>query len=269
MNNLITLSHTLNQSPRMPVLFVGHGNPMNAILDNEISRTWKQIGHTLPPAQAFVIISAHWYTKGTHITDAPKQAVIYDMYGFPDELYKVSYEAQGSPDVAEQLRRAFVNYEAKLDSSWGLDHGTWSVLTHMAPDPKIPVLQISMDVDQSLTSLMDMFRLLRPLREKGVIFIGSGNLVHNLSRLNFHDSTVFDWAAEFDQKAANAISSHNLQLLSNPAKISKAAELAVEFDDHYRPMLAAMSLLHPSEQITYFNSTIDMGSISMRSFITH
>lgn len=252
----------------MPVLFVGHGNPMNAILDNDISRTWSLIGKNLPAAQAFVVMSAHWYTKGVHITDAPKQPIIYDMYGFPDELYKVTYDATGSPEIAGQLQKAFRRYEALLDSTWGLDHGTWSVLRHMAPKPKVPILQISFDAGQSLNSLVEMFRQLRPLREQGVIFIGSGNLVHNLNRLNFRGDTVYAWAAEFDEKAAQAMSAHNIELLTQPLKLSHAAELAVEFDDHYRPMLAAMALLHPEEQIDYFNNTIDMGSISMRSFIS-
>ena len=175
MDKLNTLSHTLKSSPKMPVLFVGHGNPMNAILDNSITQNWKIVGQNLPEPQAFVVISAHWMTNGTHITDAPTQPLIYDMYGFPDELYQVKYPAQGDPDIAETLRQAFLKYEAKLDSTWGLDHGTWSVLKHLAPEVKVPVLQISLDANQTLPQLVEMFKLLKPLRQKGVIFIGSGN----------------------------------------------------------------------------------------------
>ena len=267
MNRLQQLHDTLKPSPKMPVLFVGHGNPMNAILDNDITRNWARIGANLPDPQAFVIISAHWLTQGTRVTDAPKQPIIYDMYGFPDELYQVSYEADGSPTVAETLRKAFLQYEAQLDGTWGLDHGTWSVLKHMAPSPTVPVLQISLDVRQSLEELTEMFRLLKPLREKGVIFIGSGNLVHNLGMLNFTDDQVFDWAEEFDAKASEQMSSHNLKVLTTPHKMTSAAFYAVQFDDHYRPMLAAMALLDGKEELTYFNEVIELGSIGMRSFI--
>ena len=251
----------------MPVLFVGHGNPMNAILDNSITQNWKIVGQNLPEPQAFVVISAHWMTNGTHITDAPTQPLIYDMYGFPDELYQVKYPAQGDPDIAETLRQAFLKYEAKLDSTWGLDHGTWSVLKHLAPEVKVPVLQISLDTNQSLPQLVEMFQLLKPLRQKGVIFIGSGNLVHNLGILNFRDDKVFDWALEFDHHATIAMDNHQIDLLTHPGKMTSAASYAVQMDDHYRPMLAAMSLLDSKEQLSYFNDVIEMGSISMRSFI--
>ena len=251
----------------MPVLFVGHGNPLNAILDNDITRTWSTLGKNLPQAQAIVVISAHWLTSGTRITDAPKQPVIYDMYGFPEELYRTTYTANGDPAIAETLRKAFLSYEARLDSSWGLDHGTWSVLKHLAPEPKVPVLQISLDVNQSLEKLTEMFRLLRPLREKGVIFIGSGNIVHNLGILNFVDNSAYDWAQEFDYEVSAAMNNHQLKLLANPHKLSKTAALAVPTDDHYRPMLAAMALLDPKEELRYFNDVFELGSVGMRSFI--
>lgn len=253
----------------MPVLFIGHGNPMHAILDNDITRTWTKVGANLPEPQAFVVISAHWQTRGTKITDAPTQPIIYDMYGFPDELYKVQYPAKGSPAIAQELHDAFLQYESQLDSTWGLDHGTWSVLKYLAPQVRVPVLQISLDMTQTLPQLTRMFRLLKPLRKKGVIFIGSGNLVHNLGRLNFHDDTVFDWAIEFDAKASEQMSLHNLELLTNPLKLTSAARIAVQFDDHYRPMLAAMSLLDSNETLSYFNDTIELGSIGMRSFISN
>jgi 4,5-DOPA dioxygenase extradiol len=252
----------------MPVLFVGHGNPMNAITDNDITRMWAQVGDNLPDAQAIVVISAHWLTRGTHVTDAPKQKIIHDFYGFPAELYAVDYPANGSPKIAEMLRKSLLQYEAKLDSTWGLDHGTWSVLKHLAPEPNIPVLQISLDVNQSLQELTEMFANLKPLRQKGVIFIGSGNIVHNLRAVNFTDDRIFDWALEFDTLSAVAISNHDMKLLAQPGKISSAASFAVPTDDHYRPMLATMALLDPKERISYFNDVIELGSISMRSFVS-
>jgi 4,5-DOPA dioxygenase extradiol len=267
MDTLQHLQNTLKPSPKMPVLFVGHGNPMNAITDNAITQNWTKIGKNLPEPQAFVVISAHWLTGGTRVTSAPTQPIIYDMYGFPDELYQVQYPAKGDPAVAKSLRDAFLHYEAQLDSTWGLDHGTWSVLKFLAPEVKVPVLQISLDYTQSLPELTEMFALLKPLREKGVIFIGSGNLVHNLGMLNFQDDKIFDWAQEFDAEASKQMSIHNLKALANPHTISRAATYAVQFDDHYRPMLAAMALLDTKEELSYFNDVIEMGSIGMRSFI--
>lgn len=268
MDKLNRIATRLKPSPRMPVLFVGHGNPMNAIYDNQITRTWSQVGTNLPPAQAIVVLSAHWFTKGTHITDAPKQRIIYDFYGFPDELYHAEYKASGDPAIAKLLRDALLAYEAKLDNTWGLDHGTWSVLRHLAPEPEVPVLQISFDMTQSLDQLVRMFRELKPLREKGVIFIGSGNLVHNLGAINWSDDKAFDWALEFDSLATTAMDNQDIDLLIRPDKITKAAGLAVPTDDHYRPMLAAMALLDHDEHPSYFNDVIEMGSISMRSFIS-
>lgn len=268
MDSLHALATRLKPSPRMPVLFVGHGNPMNAISDNDITRMWEHVGTNLPKAQAIVVISAHWLTDGTHVTDAPKQKIIHDFYGFPDELYAATYDANGDLAVAEILRQALLQYEAKLDSTWGLDHGTWSVLKHLAPEPKVPVLQISLDVNQSLEQLTEMFANLKPLREKGVIFIGSGNIVHNLRAVNFADDRVFDWAIEFDALSADAMTKHDIKLLTKPGKLSSAASFAVPTDDHYRPMLAAMALLDGKEQLNYFNDVIELGSIGMRSFIS-
>ena len=267
MNKLLDLQNELKPSQKMPVLFVGHGNPMNAILDNPISKEWNRVGQNLPDAQAIVVISAHWYTKGTHITDAPKQPIIYDFYGFPDELYRVKYEANGDPKIARILKNSFLKYEAQLDSKWGLDHGTWSVMKHMVPNPKIPILQISLDLTQSREQVVQTFQDLRYLRTQGVIFIGSGNIVHNLRLLSW-SGEVFDWAEEFDEKIADHILKHDIKGLVNPQKITRSAYHAIEMDDHYRPMLAIMSLLDQNEELTYFNEMIDLGSVGMRSFIT-
>ncbi len=269
MQSIAQLEQQLVPSPKMPVLFVGHGNPMNALGHNEISEGWSRIGKDLPTPQAFVVISAHWQTRGTLVTDAPKQPIIYDMYGFPDELYKVTYDAKGDPEIAKQLIAAMNQYEAKLDSTWGLDHGTWSVMKFIAPDPHdIPVLQISIDMTKDLPSLAEMFRALKPLREKGVIFIGSGNLVHNLAILNQFGPQQFDWATEFDSVASKAIMTHDLTALARPKDMTHAAMYAVQYDDHYRPMLAVMSLLDNTEQVRFFNDVFELGSISMRSFIS-
>ncbi|MFO0882060.1 MAG: class III extradiol ring-cleavage dioxygenase [Candidatus Saccharimonadales bacterium] len=268
MTDIKKLSELLLPSEQMPVLFVGHGNPMNAILDNPITQKWADVGNTMPAYQAIVVISAHWLTSGTHITDAPKQPIIYDMYGFPPELYETKYDANGDPTLAELLRQQLLKYEAALDSSWGLDHGTWSVLKHLAPHPSVPVLQISLDYSQSLEQVVELFKELKALRKKGVLFIGSGNIVHNLRAVNFQTNKAYDWAIEFDELSAKAIEDKNIKLLTKPGKISSAASFAVPTDDHYRPMLAIMSLLEDNEQLDFFNTDIDLGSVSMRSFVT-
>lgn len=270
MDKLQQLETHLRPSPKMPVLFVGHGSPMNAITDNDISREWARVGKNLPKPQAFVVISAHWLTHGvTKVTDAPKQPIIYDMYGFPDKLYKVKYNANGDPKLAVTLVEHMNSYEAKLDTSWGLDHGTWSVMKYLMPNPgKVPVLQISLDDTMDLPQIIKLFSVLKPLRKKGVLFIGSGNLVHNLAMLNRYGPREFDWAFEFDAKAADAMQNHDIAALTHPSKMTSAAQYAVQYDDHYRPMLAAMSLLDPTEQLSYFNDVFELGSLSMRSFIS-
>lgn len=267
MQRLHRLQETLQPSPRMPVLFVGHGNPMNALYDNEFTKTWAKVGGTLPTPQAIVVISAHWLTKGTHITDAPTQPLIYDVFNFPPELYEVTYPAKGSHELAQLLQEQLIAYEAKLDSTWGLDHGTWSVLTHLAPEPKVPVLQISLDYTTSLAESIELFSHLKELRKRGVLFIGSGNIVHNLRAVNWHSNKAYDWALEFDTLSAEAMSRHDIEKLVKPQKISSTASFAIPTDDHYRPMLAAMALLDTDEELHYFNDAIDMGSIGMRSFI--
>ncbi len=269
MQALKQLEKHLKPSPKMPVLFVGHGSPMNALSDNDITKGWTRVGKQLPTPQAFVVVSAHWQTRGTHVTDAPTQPIIYDMYGFPDALYRVKYDAKGDPELARLLVEAMSRYEAQLDSTWGLDHGTWSVMKFLAPDPKgIPVLQISIDMTTDLPSLLEIFRELRPLREKGVIFIGSGNLVHNLAILQRFGPSRFDWADEFDAVASRAIVTRDLEALAHPKRMTSSATYAVQYDDHYRPMLAMMSLLDQNETVSFFNDVFELGNISMRSFIS-
>lgn len=269
MDKLNRLTEHLKPSKKMPVLFVGHGSPMHAIQTDPVTDNWEIVGQQLPKPQAVVVISAHWLTRGTHITDAPKQPIIYDFYGFPDELYKATYNAKGDPELAKLLRQELVKYEAALDSSWGLDHGTWSVLKHLLPEPDVPVLQISLDMTKSLKELLDVFKQLKPLRQKGVLFIGSGNIVHNLRAMRFDDG-IFDWALEFDDHTKQAIDNYRLDSLTNPHKAGHAGLLAVPTDDHYRPMLAVMALLDNDEGVDYFNDKFyDYGSAGMRSFISH
>ncbi|HSN58557.1 MAG TPA: 4,5-DOPA dioxygenase extradiol, partial [Clostridiaceae bacterium] len=182
---------------KMPALFVGHGSPMNAIEDNEYSRGWKEIAKKIPKPEAILSVSAHWYTDGTKVSDAANPKTIYDMYGFPDELYNVAYNAPGAPELAHAAKELISNH-VQIDNSWGLDHGTWSVLHRMYPDSDIPVFQLSID---SRTSFGDHFRIGREiaaLREKGVLILGSGNIVHNLALVKWGMAGGFPWAVEFD-----------------------------------------------------------------------
>ncbi|WP_162246486.1 dioxygenase family protein [Aeromicrobium sp. Root495] len=268
--SLSALEDRLVPSERMPVLFVGHGNPMHAISDNHYTRTWLAEGERLPEAQAIVVISAHWLTPGqTHITDAPRNPVIYDFGGFPDELFQVQYPTEGDPAVARLLARQLVEYEAQLDAQWGLDHGTWSILKFLEPEPHVPVLQISLDYSMPLPRLYELFSRLRSLRRRGVLFIGSGNIVHALGRARWEPrAEPWDWATQFDADTASALQERRLEALLDPYRTWSEARIAVPTDDHYRPMVASLSLLEDAEEIRFFNESIDMGSIGMRSFVT-
>jgi len=266
---LNTLRASLVASQRLPVLFIGHGNPMNVLLDNSYTQQWAKVGAALPAAQAIVVISAHWLTQsGTAVTSAKQPELIYDFYGFPPELYQVPYPAPGDPAYAQRIKLALAQYEAQLDATRGLDHGTWTILKHLAPTATTPVLQISLDLSQSFEELVAMFTNLRVLRDEGVLFIGSGNIVHNLFMFDPTATKPFDWALEFDAKITPAINDHNITLLTHPNKFGSSAELAIPTDDHYRPMLAAMALMYPNEQLQHFNTGFDFASIGMRSFIT-
>ena len=263
------LDNRLTPSPLMPVLFVGHGNPMHAIADNAYTQKWAEVGQGLPEAQAIVVISAHWLTPGrTHITDAPKNPIIYDFGGFPDELFRVKYDSVGDTDVARLLAKQLVDYEAELDKQCGLDHGTWSVLKHLAPEPEVPVLQISIDYSMPLPEPYQLYGRLRAMRRRGVVFIGSGNIVHALGRAKWDGGGAWDWATQFDADTAVALQNREIDKLVNPYATWSEARIAVPTDDHYRPMVASLSLLENGEDIDFFNDSIDMGSIGMRSFIT-
>lgn len=264
------LESRLRPSERMPVLFVGHGNPMHAIRESDYTRTWEHEGRQLPQAQAIVVVSAHWLTPGrTHITDAPRNRVIYDFGGFPEELSRVRYDSVGDHAVAQVLAQQLVEYEAALDSQWGLDHGTWSILKYLAPEPQVPVLQVSIDDTLPLPRLYDLYARLRRLRHQGVLFIGSGNIVHALGRARWEpEAAAWDWAEQFDADTAAALSERRVDALLDPYGTWREARLAVPTDDHYRPMVASLSLLEDDEEIRFFNTTVDMGSIGMRSFVT-
>jgi 4,5-DOPA dioxygenase extradiol len=252
---------------KMPVLFVGHGSPMNAIEDNEFVEGWKAIGKGLPPPNAILCISAHWETKGTFVTAMEKPRTIHDFGGFPSELYEVQYPAPGNPALAGQTKEVIKKAAVELDTNWGLDHGCWSVVRRMYPDADVPVLQLSMDRDRSPQWHYDLAKDLVALRKKGVLIIGSGNMVHNLRRMNWeHPTAAYDWAEEMNVKFKNYILGGEYKHLIDYPSLGTAAMLSVPTPEHFLPMLYVLGLKEEKEQVTFFNDKTVMGSISMTSF---
>ena len=266
---LSSLGNSLPSTPRMPVLFVGHGNPMNAIEDNIYSQTWHKMGKELPRPKAILSISAHWLTSSTMVTAMPKPKTIHDFGGFPKKLFDAQYPAPGSPEFAALTKEMVTYSHIQSDENWGLDHGTWSVLLPMYPAADIPVYQLSIVYDQSLQYHYEIGKQLSQLREKGVLIIGSGNLVHNLGRVDWGGSNkVYDWAQEFDAQFTTWMDAGDHASILNYKKILGAtAEIAHPTNDHLLPLFYILGLQQKNEKITYFNDKFDMGSISMRSMV--
>lgn len=249
---------------KMPVLFVGHGSPMNAIEDNEFARAWTEAGKALPKPRAILCVSAHWVTRGTLVTAMDQPRMIYDMYGFPKELYEVQYPAPGSAGLAEQVRRIIKRTDVQMDQEWGLDHGTWSVLRRMFPEAAIPVIQMSLNANLPIEGHYEVAAQLAELRNEGVLIISSGNIVHNLSLVEFRDF-AYDWAAEFDAQVKNWILTDDHEPLINFNRQGQSAQLAINSGEHYVPLLYALALKERDEQVSFFAEKIWGGSVSMRS----
>jgi 4,5-DOPA dioxygenase extradiol len=249
---------------RMPVLFVGHGSPMNAIEDNEFSHSWTAMGKTLPPPKAILCISAHWESRGTQITSMETPRTIYDFYGFPPELYEKTYAAPGSPELAGRVLEMVGKDEITPDLTWGLDHGTWSVLTRMFPDAEIPVVQLSLDVAKNAQSHYDLGRQLKPLRDEGILILGSGNIVHNLRMVVFED-IAFDWALAFDGKVKQWILDENHESIIQYHNQGREAALSINSAEHYKPLLYVLGAQDQGEPVSFFAEKVWGGSVSMRS----
>jgi 4,5-DOPA dioxygenase extradiol len=248
----------------MPVLFVGHGSPMNAIEDNEFSRAWAIVGKTLPKPRAVLCISAHWETTGTRVTAMPQPATLYDFQGFPSQLYEIRYPAPGAPELARSIKKSIADTVIHLDFSWGFDHGAWTVLRRMFPDADIPVLQISLDFDQPPAFHYDLGRKLKYLRTQGVLIIGSGNMVHNLRAMVWEDS-AFDWALDFDAKLAELILAGDHQALISYETLGEHAQLAIPTNEHFLPLLYVLAVRESSDAHDFFCDKVTFGSVSMRS----
>lgn len=252
---------------KMPLLFVGHGNPMNAVLDNSFSKTWKEIGQKIGTPKAILSISAHWLTRGkTMVTAMEQPRTIHDFGGFPDVLFEQQYNAPGSPDMAKATIEMVRKTHIEADENWGLDHGTWSVLLPMFPEANIPVFQISIDYNRPPQYHFELAAELNKLRKKGVLIMGSGNLVHNLQRMRMNGQT-YDWAIEFDTKMKDFIDDRNFQAVVDFQQLGTLANLAHPTYDHFLPLIYSLGLIDNDDEIHYFNDSFDLGSVSMRSLL--
>lgn len=253
----------------MPVLFIGHGSPMNAIEENEFSISWRNMANSIPRPKALLCISAHWETKGTYVTAMQSPKTIHDFGGFPQELYDVQYPAPGDPILAAGIRDSASFTEVGLDDNWGLDHGAWSVIKHMYPVADIPVLEISLDYYKAPQYHYDLARQLLDLRKKGILIIGSGNIVHNLGLIAWDHASEqeygFDWAIQANETFKKLILSDNHKDLINYKNLGREVQLAVPTPDHYLPLLYALALKDENEPIVVFNDKALMGSLTMTS----
>jgi 4,5-DOPA dioxygenase extradiol len=248
----------------MPVLFIGHGSPMNAIEDNEYNRTWRKIGQTIPRPKAILCISAHWETRGSLVTAMPKPKTIHDFYGFPRELNEMQYPATGSDWLVDQAIQAIKITDVQKDLNWGLDHGTWSVLAAMYPQADIPVVQLSLDRSHDADWQYKLGQGIQALRYEEVLILGSGNIVHNLRMAIFDDSIAYDWAVEYDGQVRDWILASDHESIIHYEKHGKLAALSVNSAEHYLPLLYVLGASKPGEPITFYNDKVMLGSMSMR-----
>lgn len=265
-------SNIIDKNPvKMPALFVGHGSPMNAIEENDFTSGFRKIAGKIPNPAAILCISAHWFINGTKLTAMDYPETIHDFYGFPPELYEVKYPAKGNPALADEVRQLLPAGIAALDQTWGLDHGTWSVLKHMYPDADIPVVQLSIDKSKPADYHYELASNLSKLREKGILILGSGNIIHNLGLVDFRnidkDNYGFDWAVEAREKLNLFILNGNHKSLVEFEKQGSSVKLAVPTPDHYLPLIYILGLQSKNESVELFNDKLAGGSLSMTSLI--
>jgi 4,5-DOPA dioxygenase extradiol len=252
---------------RMPAIFFGHGNPMNALATNDWTRAWSALGAAMPRPRAILAISAHWYLPGTHVTAMAKPPTIHDFGGFPHELYDVRYPAPGDPALAARVQDLLAPVVVERDERWGLDHGTWSVLVHAYPDADIPVVQLAIDETQPPQFHYALAKRLAPLRDEGVLILGSGNVVHNLHAYAWgrHAAHQFDWAVRFETQARGLLQAREHEPLVDYESLGDDAVLSVPTPEHYLPLLYVIATQHDDEPVTFPVEGGDGGSISMLS----
>jgi 4,5-DOPA dioxygenase extradiol len=250
----------------MPVLFMGHGSPMNAIEDNRFSLTWGEMSKLIPKPKVILSVSAHWYTDGTRIQNVMNPKMIYDMYGFPAELYEVVYPAKGSPDTADKTR-GLIGRDVIIDNSWGLDHGTWSVLRRMYPEADIPVFQLSIDKNLSAAEHYKIGSEIKELRKEGVLIFGSGNVVHNLALIGWNMNGGYAWAEEFDIYIKENISKKDFDAVINYKKAGESSRNAFFTPEHFDPLLYVLGAANEDDVVAVYNDSCTMGSLSMTSYL--
>ncbi len=262
------LRDSLPATEKMPVLFIGHGNPMNAILDNRYHNRWMELGQTLPRPKAILSISAHWITPGkTYVNILKNPRTIHDFGGFPGELYQQQYPAPGAPEFAEVAIEVTRKVHLERDEKWGLDHGTWSVLLPMFPEADIPVFQLSIDYGQPASFHFELAKELKSLREKGVMIMGSGNVVHNL-RMMRPGHEPYDWALEFDSFIREKTADRNFEAIVGYETLGELAGKAHPTVDHLLPLMYSIGMVDDRDRMLTFNEDFDLGSVSMWSFYT-
>ena len=264
---------TSQNNEKMPVLFIGHGSPMNIIQENRFTESLRRLGQSLPKPKAIMVISAHWLTEETCVTCTKKPRTIYDFYGFPDGLYKLTYPSAGAPSYAKSVTKLVKTTKVKCDTDWGLDHASWAILRHIYPQANVPVFEMSLDYSfnewhpKPLQYHYDLASQLAELRMRGILIIGSGNIVHNLRLLNFDevDAEPYDWAVEFDETIKQLILSGDHDSIIHYQNLGKAARLAVPTNEHYLPLLYVLAVQDEQEPIRFFTVRMTLGAISMRS----
>lgn len=263
------MTFTFNSTERMPVLFIGHGSPMNAIEENEFAIGWRNMGKTLPKPNAVLCVSAHWETRGTLVTAMKNPLTIHDFGGFPKALFEVEYPAPGSPELAEGTKELIKKTDIRLDDKWGLDHGAWSIMRRLFPEADVPIIEMSLDYYQSPAYHFELARELSTLRKKGVLIIGSGNMVHNLGMVawdKLNDTEYgYDWALEAREKMKGFILNDDYKSLVNYESQGKEFHLAIPTPEHFLPLLYALALKEEDENITLFNDKAIAGSLAMTS----
>ncbi|MEP4534956.1 MAG: 4,5-DOPA dioxygenase extradiol [Cyclobacteriaceae bacterium] len=269
LSDLSKAASSFSNSEKMPVLFLGHGNPMNAIEENEFVKGFRNVASTLPRPNAILCISAHWYTRGTKVTAMQMPPTIHDFGGFPQELFQVQYPAPGHPALAAETKKLLDPVMVELDEKWGLDHGAWSVIKHLYPDADVPVIQLSIDFTKPPVWHYELAQQLKSLRNKGVLIIGSGNILHNLRLVDFKNFNKvdygYDWAIEAHEKTNQWILDGNYQPLLDYRNQGQAIQLAVPTPDHFLPLIYSLGLQDKADCLELFNDKLLAGSLSMTS----
>lgn len=259
----------LAPSARMPLVFLGHGSPMNALEDTAYSRAWSDLGRSLPRPKAILVVSAHWVTRGTTLVDVSAlPQTIHDFYGFPEALHRAKYPAPGDSALAREVVSLLHSHHAQEDDTWGLDHGAWTVLKFLYPDADVPVFQISIDMTRGLAHQLEIGRTLSALRDRGVLILGSGNVVHNLRAMRMNGRPQ-DFALEFDADFTDRLQARDFAALADANRLGPLMRMAHPTVDHYMPALTIAGASDESDALTFMTDTIDLGSVSMRSFVFH